>query len=317
MNVNLYVVHGIPAHEPFGAGTINLYQHQVTHTFDRDNTSWRRWSAYDSSPLRVGQFLFRPGENNTIYKFNVAPGELSLHSRLRYRINGSAPGIESSMCVYLNYGFICDNHGNIIAINLNNLKPIWLYKLGDDIDATPVLEIENGKPYLYVGCEIDLQQSGEARFVKLDAMNGERIWQTAIEGNRVNIYEKHFDGGFYASALTGLGNCSHLIFSNCVRNTKGQNGELIAFNRSNGKIEYSLPLRYYAWSSPVGFVNENNEMFILTGDTAGNLYLINGISGKIITTRKVDSNFESSPVVVGNSAVIGSRGKYIYKVSIH
>ncbi|MDE6048224.1 MAG: PQQ-binding-like beta-propeller repeat protein [Paramuribaculum sp.] len=317
MNGNLYVGHGVPAHEPFGAVTINLYQHQVTHTFDRDNTSWRRWSAYDSSPLRVGQFLFRPGENNTIYKFNVAPGELTLHSRLRYRINGIAPGIESSMCVYLNYGFTCDSHGNIIALNLNNLKPIWLYKLGDDIDATPVLEIEDGKPYIYVGCEIDLQQSGEARFVKLDALTGERIWQTALEGNRVNIYEKHFDGGFYASALPGQGNCSHLIFSNCVRNTKGQNGELIAFNRSNGKIEYSLPLRYYAWSSPVGYINENNEMFILTGDTAGNLYLINGISGKIITTRKVGSNFESSPVVVGNSAVIGSRGKYIYKVSIH
>lgn len=317
LNGNLYVGQGIPAHYPFGALTINLFTHNITQVFDKDNTAWRGWGAYDSSPLRIGQFLFRPGENNTFYKYFVKPGNLTLHSKLRYKISGAAPGIESSMCSYLNYGYICDNHGNIICLNLNNLKPVWLYKLGDDIDATPVLEIEDGKPYLYVGCEVDKQGAGEARFVKLDGINGNKIWQTAIEGKRVDIYEKHFDGGFYASALPGYGNCSHLIFSNCVRNTKGQNGELVVFNKKSGNIEYSVPLKYYSWSSPVGFINENNEMFILTGDSAGNLYLINGISGKVLTTCKIGSNFESSPVVSGNSAVIGSRGRHIFKVSIH
>lgn len=316
LNGNLYVGHGIPAHNPFGALTINLFEHEVTHIFDKDNTAWRGWGAYDSSPLRIGQFLFRPGENNTLYKFIVTPGKLTLHSQLRYRVNGSAPGIESSMCAYLNYGYTCDNHGNIICINLNSLKPVWLYKLGDDIDATPVLEIENGKPFLYVGCEIDRQGEGEARFVKLDGLNGNKIWQATIEGKRVEVYEKHFDGGFYASALPGTGNCSHLIFANCVRNTKGQNGEFIAFNRNTGNIEYSLPLKYYAWSSPVGYMNEKNEMYILTGDTAGNLYIIEGLSGKIINCCRVGSNFESSPVVSGNSAVVGSRGNKIFKVSI-
>ncbi len=316
LNGNLYVGHGIPARQPFGALTINLFSHEVTHVFDRDNTAWRGWGAYDSSPLRIGQFLFRPGENNTLYKFNVSAGKLTLHSQLRYKINGAAPGIESSMCAYLNYGYICDNHGNIICVNLNNLKPIWLYKLGDDIDATPVLEIEDGKPYLYVGCEIDKQGVGEAKFIKLDALNGNKIWQTALEGKRVEVYNKHFDGGFYASALPGTGNCSHLIFTNCVRNTRGQNGEFIAFNKKTGNIEYSFPLKYYAWSSPVGYLNERKEMFILTGDTAGNLYLINGISGDIIHCCSVGSNFESSPVVSGNSAVVGSRGNKIFKVSI-
>lgn len=316
MNGNLYVGHGIPANDPFGAVVINLFNHSVTETFDRDKKSWRGWGAYDSSPLRVGQFLFRPGENNTIYKFLVRTGKLILHSHLRYSIDGNAPGIESSMCVYLNYGYTCDNHGNILCVNLNSLKPVWLYKLGDDIDATPVLEVENGNPYLYVGCEIDYQISGEARFVKLDGLTGEKVWENSIEGNRVEVFEKHFDGGFYASALPGIGNCSHLIFSNCVLNTKGQNGIFVAFNKETGSIEYSTPLKYYAWSSPVGYVNELNEMFILTGDTAGNLYIINGLSGEIITSSRIGSNFESSPVVVGNSAVIGSRGKYIFKISL-
>ncbi len=147
-------------------------------------------------------------------------------------------------------------------------------------------------------------------------MNGKEIWKTELECERVEVHEKHFDGGYYASALPGRGNCKRLIFSNCVRNNRGQNGEFVAFNRNTGEIEYSIPLKYYAWSSPVGYMNEKDEMFILTGDTAGNLYIINGAEGKVITSRRVGANFESSPVVFGNSAVVGSRGRYIYKVSI-
>ncbi|MDD4395776.1 MAG: dehydrogenase, partial [Bacteroidales bacterium] len=76
------------------------------------------------------------------------------------------------------------------------------------------------------------------------------------------------------------------------------------------------PLKHYAWSSPVAIYNEKNELFIFTGDTAGNVYLIDGKSGKIITTRYIGNNFESSPIVIDNHVVIGSRGREIYKLSI-
>ena len=77
-----------------------------------------------------------------------------------------------------------------------------------------------------------------------------------------------------------------------------------------------MPLRVYAWSSPVGFVNSDDRMFVLTGDCGGNLYLIDGADGTVIKRKPVGSNFESSPVVVGNSAVVGSRGNSIFKVSL-
>lgn len=32
---------------------------------------------------------------------------------MRYFCRGSSPGIESSMCVYRNYGYVADNHGNL------------------------------------------------------------------------------------------------------------------------------------------------------------------------------------------------------------
>lgn len=316
LNGNLYIGQGLSAHKPVGALVIDLYKHDITHFFGADPKAQRKWEAYDSSPIRAGQFLFRPGENGTIYKFTILPGGLKLHSALRYTCNGSAPGIEASMAIYRNYGFTADNHGNIICLNLNTLKPVWHYKLPDDTDSSPVIAEENGGIYLYTGCEVEHAGVTEAMFVKLDALTGREIWTNRTTARRADVGTKHFDGGYYATALPGKGNCSHLIFNNVVQNTDGQNGSFIAIDRQTGKTVYSTPLRYYAWSSPVGFLTPDNEEYIVTADCTGNVYLLNGIDGKIIDRQSVGNNFESSPVVTGNQLIVGSRGNTIFKLSI-
>ncbi|MDE6782490.1 MAG: dehydrogenase, partial [Paramuribaculum sp.] len=58
------------------------------------------------------------------------------------------------------------------------------------------------------------------------------------------------------------------------------------------------------------------EMYVVTGDCAGRMYLIRGRDGEIINVQQIGANFESSPVVVGNSLVVGSRGKSIYKITL-
>lgn len=319
LNGGLYVGLGIPAQEPMGTRAIDLCKDEVTHVHGHDPKAWRGWHAYDSSPLRLGDFLFHPSENGTLYKFRITgPGRLKLHSAMRYTVDGCAPGIEASMAAYRNYGYLADNHGNVICVNLNTLKPIWHTPLGDDIDATPVVCIEGERehPYVYVGCEVDRSTRDYSVFVKLDGLSGDLIWERRIEGQRYEINEKHFDAGYFASALPGRGNCSNLMFNNVVKNTNGQNGSFIALDRSSGNIVYETPLSCYAWSSPVGFLNENDEMFIVTADCAGYVYLIDGKSGEIICRKLIGHNFESSPAVVGNSLVIGSRGNKIYRINV-
>lgn len=322
LNGNLYVGLGAPAERPFGARVINLFAGKVTYIHKDDPKAQRHWDAYDSSPLRCGQFLFWPGENGTIYKFLIGRGSLTLHSALRYTVGGAAPGIENSMSVFRNYGFVGDNHGNILCFNLYNMKPVWMYRLGDDIDASTVVTVEDGHPYLYASCEVDRQANGDARFVKLDALNGKEVWLSKIHARRFDIEKKHFDGGYYASPLPGSGDCANLIFTNVVLNERNdsssqrQNGQFIALNRKDGSIVYRTNLRYYAWSSPVGFLNEQGKEYVLTADCSGNVYLIDGKSGEIIIRKPVGANFESSPVVIGNSVVVGSRGDKIYRLSV-
>ena len=318
-NGDLYVGHGVQKQPLFGHVVYNMYRAEETHSFGKDRTAWRSWGAYDSSPVIIGGFLFRPGENGTLYKYYVADDSLRLHSTLRYSLSKhkSSPGIESSMAVCRNYGYINDNAGNIICLNLNTLKPVWHYFNHDDSDATPVVDVEDEVPYLYSGCEVDRQGAGGmSYFVKLNGLTGEKIWEDTIRCRRLSVNDKTLDGGMYSSPLLGGGDCNDLIFSNFCINTTTEKGCLIAFDKHDGSIRYRTPTRQYSWSSPVAFYNDNDEMFIFTGDAAGYVYLIKGKTGEIVASTRIGSNFESSPIIVDDKIILGSRGNKIFKISL-
>ena len=258
------------------------------------------------------------GENGTVYKFLIEDGGIKLHSTLRYRKkNSGAGGMESSMAVYRNYGYTTDNHGNILCINLNNLKPVWYYDNRDDSDASPVLELEDGVPYLYSGCEMDRQgHEGLSYLVKLNALTGELVWEQRINCKKMTFRGKHFDGGMYSTMLLGTGNCSNLLFTNICTNDPPSAGSFYAINKETGEIVYSKKLQHYAWSSPVSIMNNKGEMLVLVCDCIGNVYIIDGKTGEFIISKKIGLNFESSPIIIDNHIVVGSRGTNIYKLTI-
>lgn len=320
LNGNLYVGQGIPCTGSFGALTFNLFKHRRSHFFGRDRKAWRGWGAYDSSPLRVGDFLFRPGENGTLYKFLIKGDSLRLHSTLRFRRQGDAraAGMEASMAFCQSRGYVSDNRGSIVCFDLSTLQPIWCYDNHDDSDGSPVLAVEDGHPYLYTACEVDKQgPTGVCHFVKLDAEDGGLVWQQTFDCRRIVDEDKTFDGGQFATPLIGVGNCDSLIFTNIVTNsTPGIKGDFVALSRKDGRVHYRTTLRHYAWSSPVALLNDEGEMFVFTADTRGRVYLIDALSGEILFSKRVGANFESSPIVVDNHIVLGSRGRKIYKMSV-
>ena len=316
---NLYVGQGVPRQAgPFGHQVFDLLKHERTFFFGPDPKAWRGWNAFDSNSIVAGGYLFWCGENGSVYKYERSQGTLRRVSVMRYRVGGMAPGIESSLCVYRNYGYFSDNRGNVICINLNTMKPVWYYNNHDDSDGTMVCREEGGAPYLYTACEVDKQgDSGICHFIKLNGLNGERVWETNIPCRRINLPGKTLDGGMYASPLIGSGDCQDMIFANICRNGASKSaGELTAFSTKDGKILYTVPYGQFAWSSPVAFHNEKNEMFIFAGDASGIIRIIRGKTGEVVCKKVVGSNFESSPVVIGNTAVVGCRGNKIYKFVI-
>lgn len=334
--MNLYVGQGVPKGEPLGCQAFSLMTHQ-RGTFFSDPKAWRGWQAFDSSPIVAGGYLFWPGENGSLFKFErQAGGVLRRVSTLRYRVNGAAPGIESSLCVYRNYGFFADNHGNIVGVNLNTMRPVWHVKNLDDSDGTITCRIEDaspatssaassasggspdGTPFLYTACEVDKQGShGHCRFLKLKALTGEIVWESLIDCNRIDLGSKILDGGMYATPLLGQGDCEGILFANVCRNSShSDRGQLTAISTADGRVLYTVGYGNFCWLSPVGFTNDNDEFFVFTADANGVVYVIRGKDGEVLCKKPMGANFESSPCVVGNSLVVGCRGTKIYKFRI-
>lgn len=316
---NLYVGQGVPRQAgPFGCQVFDLLKHKRTFFFGPDPKAWRGWNAFDSNAIVAGGYLFWCGENGSIYKYERSQGSLRCVSVMRYRVNGMAPGIESSLCVYRNYGAFSDNRGNIICINLNTMRPVWHYNNHDDSDGTMVCREENGIPYLYTACEVDKQgDMGISHFIKLNGLDGSLVWETKIPCRRINLPGKTLDGGMYASPLIGGGDCKDMIFANLCRNGASHSaGELTAFSTKDGKVLYTVPYGQFAWSSPIPFYNEKNELFIFAGDASGIIRIIRGKTGEVVCKKVVGYNFESSPIAIGNTAVVGCRGNKIFKFVI-
>ena len=314
---NLYIGQGVSRSTPMCLLCVDLLKHQITFKY-LDSKAWRKWGAFDSSPVVAGTYLIWPGENGSIYKFEREQGSLKLLETMRYKVNGAAPGIESSIAIWRNYGWVQDNAGNILCINLNTMKPVWHYWNHDDSDGTVVCRIEDGKPYLYAASEVDRQgMNGSCFFIKLNALDGTVVWEQKIPCRRIDLGGKILDGGMYSTPLLGQGDCKDMIFANVCRNRAAKtNGELMALSTKDGSIIYNISLRQFCWSSPVAFYDNENRMYIFTGDGEGNIYLIEAKTGKVLYTKKVAYNFESSPTVIGNAAVVGSRVNGIYKFVI-
>lgn len=316
--MNLYVGQGVNKGEPLGCQAFSLTSHR-RGTFFNDPSAWRSWQAFDASSIVAGGYLFWTAENGSVYKFEREEGGVIRRvATMRYRVGGMAPGIESSLCVYRNYGYCSDNRGNVVCVNLNTMKPVWYYNNHDDSDGTIVCREEEGTPYIYTACEVDKQgDTGTCHFVKLNALNGDLVWEQPIPCSRIDLGQKILDGGMYSTPLLGQGNCENLIFANVCRNrAHPDRGQLMALNTADGTIVYTVGYGNFCWSSPVAFLNENDEMFIFTGDASGNAYLIRGSNGEVLCRKQMEANFESSPCVVGNSAVVGCRGTKIYKFVI-
>ena len=64
------------------------------------------------------------------------------------------------------------------------------------------------------------------------------------------------------------------------------------------------------------FTSQFSNREIIVGSLCGNVYLIEALTDHIIFKQHQANNFESSPVVVDNYIVVGSRGREIHKFRI-
>ena len=327
---------------------------QLYHYDAADDSAYRaHWRAFDSSPIidPDTDTLIWPCENGIIYTFELnaayAPGTEDVVSispvRTGYKYifndnSGSHMGVESSIAVYGNYGYFVDNTSNLVCLDLNTLHMVWCVVLGDDSDVTPAVSEENGIPYVYIGTEVDNQGGtgqycGAAYVYKINGLTGEIIWQTSEPCYTFNGETSETDqsGGCFGNPIIGKNSISNLvIFSYSMTKGLMSGNKLVAYDKDLGTKVWEYDMNIYSYSSPVDCYDASGQAYIVIGDSIGQIHLVSATSTEcrrltyLQCSRNIGTNsattsgltFEASPIVYGNTMVIGTTGGSVFGISL-
>lgn len=294
-----------------------------------DKYASRGWPAFDSSAIvnAATDSVVVGGENGLLYniKLNTTYDKnnntISIDQKInRYNFSSSFSrgriGIENSVATYANLAYFADNGGVIQCVDLNNLKPVWSINGFDDIDATLTIDIENDKPYVYCGNEVDHQGTrGVSKIKKIDGLTGEVIWEKEFECESL-IGKSAVNGGLMATNVIGKNNIDNMAIFSLARYNGFNKGGMFALNKENGEIIWEKLFDNYMWSSPVDIYDKDGNGYIIQGDSAGYLHLIDGKEGNIKSSVLLNGNIESSPAVFNNVLVVATRNGTIYGVKV-
>lgn len=323
MNGLLYVGQGIPNGKRFGSYIFDMFSgNEIFYRSGLDNTAQRRWGAFDSNPLidpKTG-YCFQPAENGQIYKTKVTDKtNIKETVKFNYTTEQDATlGIESSFAAWNNLGFFGDNSGTVFCVDLISMKPMWSIDNYDDTDASMVIDVENKQPFLYIANEVDKQGAkGIAYIRKINALTGKEVWaqKKTCYGSKLN--GKTNSGGVLATLLVGKKRAINLVYGIYSRIDDQNRGEFVALNKKTGKVQFTVPMDNYSWASPIDLYDKKGNCYLFFTDVRGTIYLINGVTGKVIIKQKMDAIWESSPVAWDNKIILGSRGNKIFGFELY
>lgn len=312
---------------------VNLIDNSVMFEFGHNETFANRgWHMFDSSPLVSAETdqLIYPGENGILYiihlntKYNEQTGELSVDpdNIVKWKYNGVRSGsrywlgVESSAAIINNYIFLADNGGNLMCLDLNTLKLVWVQDVLDDTNCSPVVDVEDGHPYIYISTSFHYgwrsYSTAEIPIFKIDAETGEIVWRTDYTCYTV----QDLSGGVQGTIAVGKNKLSDMIFVPVARTPGASSGTLAALKKDTGEVVWEKETSMYSWSSPVDFYDADGNGYLLYCNSGFNMFLIDGKTGEQLDYMNLGGNIEASPAMYGNYAVVGTRAMRIYCIQV-
>lgn len=300
----------------------------------------RDWHAYDSSPLVDAETdtLIYPGENAILYtmklntQYDETAGTLSIHPsnivKFRYNTSRSSVGstsadkywmgYEDSAVIWGEHIYLVTNDGYMQCINLNTMELVWAQDVLDDANASIVLEEDeaNRTAYLYVGVSLhftaNADKQGITPLFKVNAVTGEIVWR-----HDEHVHTRSgVSGGVQATAILGKNSISDLIIVPFARTPDTDHGYLMAIDKNTGAERWRFASDGYSWSSPVAVYDASGNAYVISCDSVGKVYLLDGRTGTKLDTFDAKRNIEASPVVYGNTVIVGTRGMDVFGIRI-
>lgn len=320
---------------------LSLVTGEILYEFgSSDEFALRNLSYFDSSALVDAETdtLIYPGENGVVYtmklntQYDEAAGTLSIDPSeiVKWRYEGKRSnqdgkywlGVEDSAIIWRGHAIFTDNGGHMICLDLNTYEVAWVQDTLDDTNCTPVLALEgeDNHPYVYTstsfhgGWRAATDSKADVPIWKIDALTGEIVdgWPIVYQcGTSDGV-----SGGVQGTMAIGRDSLENLIFVPVARTPSNSRGLLVAIDRNTGKEVWRFEMERYPWSSPVAVYDENGNGYIIQCNQAGDMFLLDGLTGTLLDTINLGGNIEASPAVYNNTIVVGTRSNVIYGVTL-
>ena len=295
--------------------------------------------SFDTSALfdRTNDGLVVAGTNGMLYtldlntEYDAKMGSLSIDPEEQLLV-AKASGqksktvqVLSSLAMYSHYAYYADMTGILRCVDTDTMRTVWAVKLGDAVQAAVSLDFDaDGSLWVYAANTLQNRSKGTCDIRRFNAMTGEESWTLSVG---VTKGDSDVIPGAMASPVLGEGSIDHLaIFTLSklssdpgVSVTAEAPGAVIAVNKQTGAVEWTYALNAYTYSSPVAVYTESGDARIIQCDNDGNIYLLDGLTGSLVSTLKVEGNIEGSPAVYMDTMVVGTTGKnssYIYGITL-
>ena len=323
-----------------GAGRaliVSLIDGEVLYEFGAsDPYSYRStWTMFDGSPLVSAETdqLIYPGESGVVYfiklntQYDEAAGTLTIapDEPVRWRYQGVRTGtqywvgVEASPVIWSHYLYMADNGGNLMCMDLDTLKLVWVQNTLDDTNCTPVLECEDGHPYIYIstsfhgGWRASVNSACEIPIWKIDALDGSIIWSHSYDCYTVS----GVSGGVQGTLACGRNKLSDMVFVPVARTGEGANsGILAALDKKTGEVVWEFKTHVYSWSSPVDVYDSKGNGYILYPTAGGYFYVLDGKTGEKLYDLDLGGNVEASCAVFNDMVVVGHRLQKIFGIKL-
>ena len=298
-----------------------------------ENFATRDWNMWDAAPLvdaDTDQLIY-PGENgllyilhlNTLYDEDSGSLTVSPDNLVKWRYDGLRTttytywtGFESSPVCWHGYIFMADNGGNLICLNLNTLKTVWVSDVLDDTSCSPVLSVEDDGVYIYLGGAFHPGWRDKTSAVvpvwKINAVTGEKVW----ESDYTCTGDGDLSGGVQGTAALGKNSLAGMLFVPIASTPDAKSGTLAALDAKTGKELWRFDTDSYSWSSPVDVYDKDGKGYIVYTTSDGTMYLLDGLTGKQLDQFDLGGTVDASPAVYDGWAVVGTRSQKIWGVKL-
>ena len=297
-----------------------------------DNLAQRTWGAFDSSALVCAETdtLIYPSENGLIYSIHLnsvydkAKGTVSINPdepiKIKYTTNVNKSGsywygFETSAVFYGQYMYIADNGGVFYCIDMKTFEVIWMQSVVDDTNCSPVLEVENGKPYIYISTSLHWTKSngrGDIPVFKIDAETGEFVWKKVYNCSTID----GTSGGVQGTIALGKNDCQDLIFVPLAHYPNRYQGGIAAINKNTGEEVWYYALNSYTWSSPSVITGSDSNSVVISCDLAGEIVMLDAKTGALLDKMSPGGIMEASPAFYNDIMVIGLRSSSIVGIKL-